>query len=66
MFSKKDQGKKIKINKKEEKISKELEELEKKAQENLEGWQRAKADFINFKKRAEESRDELIKYSNDI
>jgi len=35
------------------------------AQEYLTGWQRAKADFINARKRDEEERKEFIKFSNE-
>jgi molecular chaperone GrpE len=34
-------------------------------QEYLDGWQRAKADFVNFKKRSEEERKDFIKFSNE-
>lgn len=34
-------------------------------QEYLSGWQRAKADFINARKRDEESQKEFIKYANE-
>jgi len=48
---------------------KELREKLKKAlaekQEYLEGWQRSKADFINARKREEESRAELVKFANE-
>lgn len=43
----------------------EVEKLKKKAEENLEGWKRAKADYINFKKRMEIKQKELIKFSNE-
>ena len=32
---------------------------------NLDGWQRAKADFVNFKKREEEGKAEFIKYADE-
>ncbi|MDD5165005.1 MAG: nucleotide exchange factor GrpE [Candidatus Pacebacteria bacterium] len=35
------------------------------AQEYLTGWQRAKADFVNARKRDEEERKEFIKFSNE-
>ena len=34
-------------------------------QEYLDGWQRAKADFINFKKRSEKEKKDFIKYANE-
>ncbi|MDD5043215.1 MAG: nucleotide exchange factor GrpE [Patescibacteria group bacterium] len=36
--------------------------LEKRAEENLDGWKRAKADYINLKREAEEKQKELIKF----
>ena len=36
-----------------------LEELRVKAEENLNGWQRAQADFENYRKRAEQEKSEL-------
>jgi molecular chaperone GrpE len=48
---------------------KQLREQLKKAvaekQEYLDGWQRSKADFINARKRDEESRKELVKYATE-
>ncbi len=44
-----------------EKLKKAIEEK----QEYLTGWQKAKADFINARKRDEESQKEFIKYSNE-
>jgi molecular chaperone GrpE (heat shock protein) len=50
-------------------IVKDLREKLKKAvqekQEYLDGWQRAKADFINARKRDEESRKEVIKFAGE-
>lgn len=34
-------------------------------QEYLDGWQRSKADFINARKREEESRKEMISFANE-
>jgi len=45
-------------------LKKELAELKAKAEANLAGWQRAQADFINYKRRAEQERDETIKLAN--
>lgn len=44
-----------------EKLRKALDEK----QEYLLGWQRAKADFVNARKREDESRKELLKYANE-
>ncbi len=44
-------------------LKKELLEARAKADENLAGWQRAQADFSNFKRRLEQDRDEAIKYA---
>ncbi len=44
-----------------EKLKKALAEK----QEYLEGWQRSKADFVNARKREEESRAELVKFANE-
>jgi len=43
-------------------IARELEECEKKKDEYLAGWQRARADFINYKKEELERIGELLKY----
>jgi molecular chaperone GrpE len=49
--------------------AKDLREKLKKAlaekQEYLDGWQRSKADFINYKKREDEGRAELLKFANE-
>lgn len=42
----------------------ELVEAEKQAKEYLAGWQRAKADYVNYRKRTEENRLELMKFCN--
>lgn len=41
-----------------------LELLEKKNQEYLEGWRRAKADYLNLKKESEKKYQDLIKFAN--
>lgn len=41
----------------------EFSEIKKKAQENLDGWQRCQAEFDNYKKRSVDSQKDLIKYS---
>ncbi len=43
----------------------ELEECQKQAEENLEGWQRAKADFVNYKRDQEKYLDEFRKYASE-
>jgi len=42
----------------------ELELAQKKAEEYLAGWQRAKADYINFKKETEQRQGEFLAYAN--
>jgi molecular chaperone GrpE len=37
-----------------------------KAEANLAGWQRAQADFINYKKRNEQEKQELSKFANSV
>jgi molecular chaperone GrpE len=46
-------------------LRKELEECRKEKQEFLEGWQRAKADFINARKAEEQKRSEVVKYAKE-
>ncbi|HUU08888.1 MAG TPA: nucleotide exchange factor GrpE [Dehalococcoidales bacterium] len=41
-----------------------LAEEKEKAETNLAGWQRAQADFINYKRRTEQEKEEAIKYAN--
>jgi len=45
------------------KIKKKLTECEKGKQEYLEGWQRTKADFINYRKQEEKEKERQIKKS---
>lgn len=47
-----------------EALQQELEEAQQKAQEYLDGWQRALADFTNYKRRME--RDQQLNYQNAI
>ena len=42
----------------------ELEKAQAQAKEYLAGWQRAKADYLNYRKRTEENRLELMKFCN--
>jgi molecular chaperone GrpE len=43
-----------------------LAEVKEKAEANLAGWQRAQADFINYKKRAEQEKQDLSKFANSV
>jgi molecular chaperone GrpE len=43
-----------------------LAEEKAKAEANLAGWQRAQADFINFKRRSEQEKEETIKFANSM
>lgn len=47
-----------------EQLRKELEEMRKKAEENLNGWKRALADFSNYKKEQEAGQKEFIEFAN--
>jgi len=50
--------------KSEKKLRTELKQAHSDKQEYLEGWQRAKADLINFRKEAEEERAKFAKFAN--
>jgi molecular chaperone GrpE len=43
---------------------KELAELKAKAEANMAGWQRAQADFVNYKRRSEQEREEIVKFAS--
>lgn len=45
-------------------LEKELAEAKKKAEEYLASWQRSQADFINYKRRTEQEKQDLGKYAN--
>jgi len=45
------------------KLKTKLKDIESKAKENLDGWQRAQADFVNLRKRDEEAKVEFIKFA---
>jgi len=45
-------------------LNKALEEEKVKAQANLAGWQRAQADYINYKRRVEQEREETLRSAN--
>ncbi len=47
-----------------EALKKALAEEKAKAETNLAGWQRAQADFINFKRHSEEEKEQTSKYAN--
>ena len=47
------------------KLKERLTVCEKEKQEYMNGWQRERADFINFKKRSEEEKKEYIKFANE-
>lgn len=49
-----------------EDLKKKLQECEKKKEEYLAGWQRAKADFLNYKKEERERTEETLKYAGEI
>ncbi len=60
-----DTNKKQQEEKPEENKESELEECKKKCDEYLDGWKRAKADFINYKKEENERISEVVKFSNE-
>ncbi len=47
-----------------EALKKMLAEATEKAEANLVGWQRAQADFINYKRRAEQEKEDVTKSAN--
>jgi len=47
-----------------EALKKALTEEKAKVETNLAGWQRAQADFVNYKRRNEQERTETIKFAN--
>lgn len=47
-----------------EAVKKALAEAEAKAETNLSGWQRAQADFTNYRRRSEQEREEVSKFAN--
>lgn len=48
----------------EKKLRERLKQAEAKAKEHLDGWQRAQADFVNLRRRDEESKTEFVKFVN--
>ncbi len=49
-----------------EKLKELLAEMQAKAEANLAGWQRAQADFVNYKRRSEQEREELAQFANSV
>jgi molecular chaperone GrpE len=47
------------------KLKEKIKILEKEKQENMDGWQRERADFINYKKRIDQEKIEVVKYANE-
>ncbi|TEU15579.1 MAG: nucleotide exchange factor GrpE [Anaerolineales bacterium] len=45
-------------------LRQELEEQKSKAAEYLDGWQRARAEFANYKKRIEKEQEDMVKFAN--
>ncbi len=43
-----------------------LAEEKAKAETNLAGWQRAQADFVNYKRRSEQEKEEIRKFANAV
>jgi len=48
------------------KLKEKLKNCQKERDEYLDGWQRARADFINYKKDEGKQREEFIKFSNNL
>lgn len=46
------------------KLREKLKAAEEKVKENMDGWQRAQADFVNVRKRDEEAKGEFLKFAN--
>jgi molecular chaperone GrpE len=49
-----------------ETLKKALAEANDRAEANLAGWQRAQADFINYKRRSEQERAEVSQFANSV
>lgn len=47
------------------KLREKLKKVEAEKQEYLDGWQRAKADFVNIRKRDEDAKQEFLKFSKE-
>jgi molecular chaperone GrpE len=62
----KGKGQKVKVKAKGKSVDfKALEKVQAQAKEYLAGWQRAKADYLNYRKRMEEQKVALVKYCNE-
>lgn len=48
------------------KLKEEIEKLKKENEEYLNGWKRAKADFINYQKDEAKREEEIVKFSNEF
>jgi molecular chaperone GrpE len=59
-----DKNSKMVNNENVEELKKSLEEERARAEANLVGWQRAQADFINYKRFAEQDKADTCKYAN--
>lgn len=46
-------------------LKKKIKELSKEKQEYLDGWQRAKADYINYRKDQDKMRQEIVKFAKE-
>lgn len=47
-------------------LQQQLEDAQKEAEQNLNGWKRAQADFENYKRRAETERQEVVEFSKEL
>lgn len=47
-------------------LSRQLEEAHEEAKTNLAGWQRAQADFENYKKRQEQQQSEILDFAKEV
>ncbi len=47
------------------KLKEKIKKLEAEKSEYMDGWQRERADFVNFKKRSEEEKKDYIKFANE-
>ena len=54
----------IKKDNKHKKEDTEIEKLQKRCDEYLEGWKRAKADYLNYKKEVEKNQKEMVEFAS--
>jgi molecular chaperone GrpE len=59
-----EKGKELPVEEDIESLTKALAEEKERAERYLANWQRAQADLINFKKRSEQEKEEIIKFAN--